>query len=367
MKKGNKGGLIAVAAVLIVALLGWNIYLSYRLNLIGNSNTTTTNTVVNKTVSEIKNTFTDVVDKTQDKVVVVYNYRGETLQGSGSGVVYKADGRNLTIVTNHHVVDGSRTLKVKFANGEIFEAKLVGSDEYSDLAVLTVTVDFDLAAFTLGDSSLTSVGEQVLALGSPLGEEYQGSVTAGIISGKDRLIPVDLNNDGTADWEMVVLQTDAAINPGNSGGALVNLAGELIGIPSSKIQSSNGTSVEGMGFAIPVNEVIPIVTQLIETGEVTRPTIGINAVSLDDLTTFQKQSNGISSDQTGLYISSVVTGGPAQKAGIQAKDIIVKFDGNAVVSFKDFRRQLYQKQVGDKVNVVILRDGKEVSVEVTLA
>lgn len=364
MKKKNSSKFLLV--LIIIGLVSWNVYLTVQMNQINPSTSTVTNTTVNKVVSEISNNLTEVVNATQDKVAVVYNYQQDTLYGSGSGVVYAVDGYDVTVVTNHHVIDGSDTVQVKFANGEIFEATLVGSDAYSDLAVLKLTVDFEIEAFNLGDSSLTSVGEQVLAIGSPLGEEYQGSVTYGIISGKDRTISVDLDGNGTEDWDMLVLQTDAAINPGNSGGALVNLAGELIGIPSSKIQSSNGESVEGMGFAIPINEVTPIVQQIIDTGTVTRPTFGISAVALSDLSDFQKVANGIDADQEGLYITGVTSGGPAESAGLKTGDIIVEFDGQDVTGFKEFRKQLYTKSVGDKVNVSVLRNGETITLEVTL-
>lgn len=362
-KRKPRFGLILI----IIVLIGWNGYLSYKVYQLESQSPTATNTIVNKSVSQITNTFVEVVEKTRDKVVVVYNYKGNTLYGSGSGVVYQNNQRELMIVTNHHVVNGAQTIKVKFANSEIFEASLIGSDEYTDIALLKVSVDFDIEAFDLGDSTLTSVGEQVLAIGSPLGEEFQGTVTSGIISGKDRTVPMDLNGDGVSDWDAVVLQTNAAINPGNSGGALVNLQGELIGIPSSKIQYNQGTSVEGMGFAIPINEVIPIATQLIEKGKVTRPKLGISATEIDNLSTLQKRSNNISNDQKGLFIVSVESGSPADIGGLKNNDILIEFDGKEVTSFKEFRKSLYQKHLGDTVKAVVLRNGEQVAVEVTLS
>lgn len=363
MKKLRKYGIWLLVAV----MLCWNIFLTWKVYGIKGASNTTVNTTVNQEVSQITNTFTDVVQKTQDKVVIVYNYQNNQLYASGSGNVYQANGRDLIIVTNHHVIDGETSVRVKFTNGEEFAAQVVGSDPYSDLAVLKVTVDFDIEPFSLGDSSLVSVGEQVLAIGTPLGDDYAGTVTSGIISGKDRTISMDIDGNGTDDWDMLVLQTDAAINPGNSGGALVNMAGELIGIPSSKISSSSGESVEGMGFAIPINEVITIVSQLMTDGKVTRPAIGISAVALTDLTSSQRRYYNVSETQQGLYISSIVAGGAAEAAGIKEGDIITSFDGQDVVTFKEFRKTLYSKNVGDVVEVKVLRGSQTLTFQVKLS
>jgi serine protease Do len=251
-----------------------------------------------------------------------------------------------------------------FANGEELEATLIGSDVFTDLALLEVKVDFEVNAFKLGDSSLVKVGENALAIGSPLGLSFQGSVTMGIISGKDRVVPVDLDNNGTDDWDSIVLQTDAAINPGNSGGPLINLAGELIGITSMKIADS---SVEGMGFAIPINEIIPIIQQLKDNGEVIRPVVGISAVSLDELAVYQKSYYGIRLDlNAGLYVMSVIKGSPAELSGIKEGDVITAFDNTNITSFKEFRKLLYTKNVGDVVTISYERAGKSTTVNVVL-
>ncbi len=197
------------------------------------------------------------------------------------------------------------------------------------------------------------LGETVLAIGSPLGFDFSGSVTMGIISGKDRIVPVDIDGDGTDDWDSIVLQTDAAINPGNSGGPLINMAGELIGITSMKIADN---TVEGMGFAIPVNEIVPIIEQLMANGRVIRPLLGVSAVSIDTMPSAQKSFYGIQLDlDKGIMITSVQAGYPAAKAGLKAKDVITIFDGITVTSFKQFRRLLYGKQVGDTVEVTYVR------------
>lgn len=313
---------------------------------------------------DVKSSTTDVIEKVNSSVVGVLVYANGTASGSGSGVVYRVDGKTAYIITNAHVVSGATDVQVVFSNKESVNATIVGSDTYSDIAVLKLTADFDMTAIKCGDSSLLDQGETVLAIGSPLGIEYAGTVTQGIVSGIDRTVSVDLNDDGQEDWDMNVIQTDAAINPGNSGGALVNMAGELVGITSMKLSN---TSVEGMGFALPINDVITSVEQIIENGKVTRPQIGISGVSLSGYSSYQLRYYRINTDLTdGIYVSRVTSGGAASKAGIQEGDIIVKFDGKEVTTYKSFLTELYSKEPGDKVSVVVNRNGTEKTIEVTL-
>lgn len=323
-------------------------------------------TSVNKTVTEIFSDVTEIVDKSEPKVVSIKAVL-PTGTSYGSGAVYRVNESEVLVVTNAHVVAGANTLQVSFANGESVEATLVGSDEYTDLALLKMQVPFTVTAFNLGDSALSKKGEFVIAMGSPLGKNFEGSVSFGIISGKERVIPVDLNGDGADDWDMVVLQTDAALNNGNSGGPLINMAGELIGINARKISySSSYTAVEGMGFAIPINEIIPIVTQLETTGKVTRPVIGITGNDISQLTDYQKNYLGIRLDSSGVLISKITPGGPAALAGILEGDIITAFDGQQVSSFKEFRKILYGKAIKDVVEIVVIRNEKEVSMNIIL-
>lgn len=353
---------------IMVMLLLWNGFLTYRLWEVsekkGSQASNSGDKVVEKVVTEFDTNVTDVVDKSQNKVVSVINEQQGQVAGSGSGVVYKNESGVVKIITNHHVVDKGTKFIVRFANGEEHEAQLLGSDPYTDLALLEIKADLDIEPFKMGDSSLTKVGEFSVAIGSPVGLEFANSVTFGIISGKDRVVPVDLNGDGVSDWDMVVLQTDAAINPGNSGGALVNMAGELIGINSMKLSSAQ---IEGMGFSIPINEVIPIINQIEENGKVTYPILGISAVSVQDLNPFQRNYYQIpQSIQSGVYIAELTQNGPAKKAGIKEGDILTEFDGDTMSSFKDFRRKLYGKKVGDKVNLKLARGSETYEVEVVL-
>ena len=362
----NTNGLFKIViTLLVVASLGMNVFLFTKVNKSSSSGSSSNkNATVENVNYDVKSSTTDVIEKVNSSVVGVLVYANGTASGSGSGVVYRVDGKTAYIITNAHVVSGATDVQVVFSNKESVNATIVGSDTYSDIAVLKLTADFDMTAIKCGDSSLLDQGETVLAIGSPLGIEYAGTVTQGIVSGIDRTVSVDLNDDGQEDWDMNVIQTDAAINPGNSGGALVNMAGELVGITSMKLSN---TSVEGMGFALPINDVITSVEQIIENGKVTRPQIGISGVSLSGYSSYQLRYYRINTNLTdGIYVSRVTSGGAASKAGIQEGDIIVKFDGKEVTTYKSFLTELYSKEPGDKVSVVVNRNGTEKTIEVTL-
>ena len=362
----NTNGLFKIViTLLVVASLGMNVFLFTKVNKSSSSGSSSNkNATVENVNYDVKSSTTDVIEKVNSSVVGVLVYANGTASGSGSGVVYRVDGKTAYIITNAHVVSGATDVQVVFSNKESVNATIVGSDTYSDIAVLKLTADFDMTAIKCGDSSLLDQGETVLAIGSPLGIEYAGTVTQGIVSGIDRTVSVDLNDDGQEDWDMNVIQTDAAINPGNSGGALVNMAGELVGITSMKLSN---TSVEGMGFALPINDVITSVEHIIENGKVTRPQIGISGVSLSGYSSYQLRYYRINTDLTdGIYVSRVTSGGAASKAGIQEGDIIVKFDGKEVTTYKSFLTELYSKEPGDKVSVVVNRNGTEKTIEVTL-
>lgn len=353
-----------ILVILVVISLASNIFMFTKYNDDGSSNSSNNNAKVQQVNYDVKSTTSDVIKKVSDSVVGVLVYSNGAASGSGSGVVYRVNGRTAYIITNAHVVDGANDVQVVFSNKESVKATVLGSDSYSDIAVLKLTADFDLSAIKCGDSTLLDQGETVLAIGSPLGIEYAGTVTQGIVSGIDRTVSVDLNDDGQDDWDMNVIQTDAAINPGNSGGALVNMAGELIGITSMKLSD---TSVEGMGFALPINDVIKSVEQIIENGKVTRPQFGISGVSLSGYSSYQLRYYRINTDLTdGIYVAKVSAGGAASNAGIQEGDIIVKFGDDKITTYKSFLTALYAKEPGDKVSVVINRNGSEKTVEVTL-
>lgn len=356
-----------IVAVVVVLLVGVNVYLTNEVlklkSMIHEATDERVQIVENKYIS-FEDDVTDVVERSINKVVGVTSYNSSRLLGTGSGAIIEVDGDDVYIITNFHVIESADEVKVIFANGREFKTEVVGHDMFSDLALLKVKPDFSVNAFKIGDSASTKIGEWVLAIGSPLGLEFQSSVTMGILSGKDRIMAVDLNGDGVEDWDMNVLQTDAAINPGNSGGPLINLKGEIIGINSMKIILD---TVEGMGFSIPIDEAVPIVNQLKEFGEVVRPVLGITAVGVAEMTLYQKNSLGIDLNQTqGVFITQVMEKSPASNANIQEEDILMSFDGVQIENFKKFRQLLYKKNVGDVVDIILIRDKKEIKVSVKL-
>ena len=245
------------------------------------------------------------------------------------------------------------------------EGTLVGSDNLSDLAVLTIDASVATKALEFADSNKIQVGQTAIAIGSPMGKEFASSVTKGIISGVNRSVPVDTNGDHQADWDMNLLQTDAAINSGNSGGALINSAGQLIGINSSKLAK---VGVEGMGFAIPSSDVVDIISQLESKGQVVRPALGISYTSLDVVhPDYRAQVMGLDEeDVNGAFITEVASGGAADKAGLKAYDLITAVDGQAVEKTNDLRKLLYQHQVGDTIKLKIRRGKEEMEVDVKL-
>lgn len=355
-----------VITLLVVLSLSMNGYLFHMIsNIDSSSNTATNNKPKVETVNyDVKSDITEVIKQVSDSVVGVAVYDHNQLAGSGSGVIYKVDGDTAYIITNHHVIDGAKQIEAVFANQESAEAELVGSDQYSDIAVLKVKVNFDVSPIKIGDSDLLDKGETVLAIGSPLGIQYAGTVTQGIVSANDRTISVDLNNDGQEDWDMNVIQTDAAINPGNSGGAFVNAVGELVGITSMKFTD---TSVEGMGFALPINSVMKDVQEIHETGKVSRPVIGIQGMSISGLSKYELRYYDINTDvEDGIYVAKVQNSSAAAKAGIKEGDVIIKFGDVDITTYKSFLRELYSKKPGDVIKLVVNRDGKQEMIEMTL-
>ena len=265
---------------------------------------------------------------------------GQTVeQGSGSGIIFQDDGY---IVTNQHVIDGASEISVILNTGDEFTAKLVGQDTKTDLAVLKIDPgSTKLTAATLGDSTTVQVGETAVAIGNPMGQEFSGSVTSGIISAVNRTMNIDNRTYN-------LLQTDAAINSGNSGGALINQYGEVIGINSVKLST---TGVEGMGFAIAISEAKPIIDDLMASGYVTgRPLVGI----------------GIKDTGYGLFIGSVSEGSGAAEAGLKVNDMILEVDGQKVSSTEEVNEIRDKKKAGDYLTFKILRDGETMEVQVRL-
>ena len=379
---GSKGGYFfsGLVGVIVGALLVW-LMMPGLVNQMPGTTTSSSNnkTEIDQVATEVTTDVTKAVDKASAAVVGITNIQEVTNggfwsqpttttqeAGSGSGVVYKIDGDKAFIVTNNHVIEGAKQLEVTMQDGTKEEAQLVGSDMWTDLAVISISSKNVKTVATFGNSDVLKQGETVIAIGNPLGLEFYGSVTTGVVSGKDRSVPVDLNGDGTEDWQQEVLQTDAAINPGNSGGALVNLAGELVGINSMKIAES---SVEGLGFSIPINSAIPIISELEKTGEMKRPTMGISLVDVTDVPAFYQQQTLRLPEEvtTGVVINDVIANSPAAKAGAKQYDVIVEMDGEKIETSIDLRKHLYnEKKIGDSLTMKVYRQGQLVELKMTL-
>lgn len=277
--------------------------------------------------------------------------------GTGSGAVYKVSEGKAFIFTNNHVVEGSDAIDVLMKDGTLVPAEVIGADLYTDLAVLAIDDQYvaDIAEF--GDSDQLTLGEPAIAVGSPLGTEFALSVTSGVVSGLNRIVPVDTDNDHQLDWEMNVIQTDAAINPGNSGGPLVNAAGQVIGINSMKISAE---STEGIGFAIPSNDAIRIINELEQAGEIARPVLGVSMIDLNFVTEEQKQQvlNIGDAIEEGVVIVDVKSGTSADEGGLVSGDVITAFNGEPVTTGLQLRQLVYKTRVGDEVDIQFYRDGK---------
>ncbi|SDC18120.1 htrA-like peptidase. Serine peptidase. MEROPS family S01B [Pelagirhabdus alkalitolerans] len=315
----------------------------------------------------------EVLSNVSGAVVGVANIQATDLwsdageSGQGSGVIYKIENDRAFVVTNHHVIEGANEVEVILQDEERVEAQLHGSDDLTDLAVLSIDAEHASTVAEFGSSSDLTVGQSAIAIGNPLGTEFAGTVTKGIISGLDRSLEVDLSNDGTADWVVDVIQTDAAINPGNSGGALINSSGEVIGINSMKI--ALGT-VEGIGFAIPIDEAEPVIEQLETEGSVTRPFMGISAIDFSSVPpqhidqTLNLDPNEITS---GIVVAEVQPDSSAADAGLAVYDVITDIDGEPIHDMMDLRQYLYSEtEVGETITITYYRDGAQEQTDVTL-
>lgn len=335
---------------------------------------------------EVTSDITEAVEKVEGAVVSVINMQQQNTEGfnglfgttesaqeddqlqtagEGSGVIYKTDGDSSYVVTNNHVIEGSDAIEVLMKDGTKVEAELVGADSWTDLAVLKISSENVTTVAEFGDSDLLNVGEPAIAIGSPLGTNYASSVTSGIISAKNRSVPADIDGDGAADWEMTAIQTDAAINPGNSGGALVNIAGQVIGINSMKISSD---TVEGMGFAIPSNDVVEIIAELEANGEVVRPVLGISLLDLSQISEQQQSAVLELPDDvnSGVVVAQVEAGSAAEQGGLEQYDVIVGFNGEEITDTIELRQAIYSTDVGQEVEIEVYRGGELVTVNVTM-
>ena len=325
-------------------------------------------TEITKVVAEVKNAVVSVINKQATSRNNLYGTQqtgGELATASeGSGVIYKNEGGYAYIVTNYHVIAKSQELEVLLADGTREKAELVGSDQWTDLAVIRIANTNVTTVAEFANSDEVEVGQTAIAIGSPLGSEFATSVTQGIVSATNRSVATDVDGDGQEDWVVTAIQTDAAINPGNSGGALINSAGQLIGINSMKISKS---SVEGMGFAIPSNEVAAIIKQLETNGKITRPALGISMVNLSSVNERVIEQLNLPKDvKSGVVIAEVMANGSAKAAGLQAYDVIVEMDGQKIQGIQNLRKVLYSHKVGDKMEVTYYRNGQKQTTTISL-
>ena len=332
-------------------------------------------TGITQTAVKNENSTTQAVDKVKDAVVSIITYSGnsqnsfvgaddtdidsntEQVNSEGSGVIYKKEGESAYLVTNTHVINGAKKVDVRLTDGTKVPGEIVGSDTYSDIAVVKISSEKVSTVAEFGDSSQLAVGETAIAIGSPLGSEYANTVTQGIVSSLNRHVSLKAE-DGQA-ISTNAIQTDTAINPGNSGGPLINIQGQVIGITSSKIASNGGTSVEGLGFAIPANDVINIIKQLEKDGKVTRPALGIHMVNLTNLSTADLQKLKLPDNVTsGVAVRSVQKNMPAN-GHLQQYDVITKIDDTKISSTTELQNALYSHSIGDEMTVTYYRNGKE--------
>ena len=305
----------------------------------------TTKTIKDVTVTDTG--IADAVEKVYDSVVTVKNYVRNQLYSTGSGFVFKTDDKYGYILTNYHVINGGNEVSVVFTNNKEEKVTVVGYDEYSDIAVLAVDKSLVLSTAQIGSSNDMRIGDTTFAVGTPVDSSvYSWSVTRGILSGKNRMVQVD-------NYVMSVLQTDTAINSGNSGGPLCNSNGEVIGITNMKLASSQ---IEGMGFAIPIEDAVTNAETIISGKKISRPYLG---VSIYD-------SNNYFNNNTGVYVESVEKNGPADKAGIKSGDKILKVNDVDIANTSYFRYQLYKYNIGDEIKITIERNGSEKTLTVTL-
>ena len=328
---------------------------------------------------------TEAVSTVQDAVVSVIGYEQSsgsvdslfgsqnssdelTVSSEGSGVIYKKEGDYAYLVTNTHVIAGAQQIDIQLSSGEKVEGELVGSDTYSDIAVIKIDASKVTTVAEFADSDTIKVGETAIAIGSPLGTVYANSVTQGIISSLSRTVTTQ-SEDGQI-ISTNAIQTDTAINPGNSGGPLINIQGQVIGITSSKItfvDARSNVSVEGMGFAIPSNDAISIINQLEESGKVIRPALGVQMIDLAQLSSSQLQTAGLEdSDLTsGVLIISTQTGLPAD-GKLERYDVITAINGETIETTSDLQSALYKYSIGDSIKVTYYRDGQEKTVTIEL-
>ena len=378
--KNKKTYLIVFIVALVGGILGSFAYPTFQY-LTHTTNTSSSKTLISNKVYDNQNATTQAVNKVKDAIVSVINYQkpsrdvddskltenGLAIYGEGSGIIYKKENGKAYLVTNEHVVNGAKALEVQLSSGDTVKAKLVGSDAFSDLAVLEISDEKVKTVAEFADSDKLNVGETALAIGSPLGTSFANTVTQGIVSSVGRQLTSKNDNGETV--SINAIQTDAAINPGNSGGALINLQGQVIGINEQKVvrDSSGQSTVEGLGFAIPSNDAVAVIEQLEKNQKVVRPALGITMKDFNNLSAIELKKAKLQDSKlkAGVVVFSVVKGMPASDQ-LQEYDVITSLDGKEIKTTSDLQNNLYKHKIGDTVTLTIQRDGKEKTVTIHL-
>lgn len=366
MQENNKKNLRVILYVVIGIVLGtllMFILIKYTdLGLLVGTNTTITK---NGQVIVEKSSLSESVSKTKDSVVMIQGYKANQMVSTGTGFVYKTDDKYGYVMTNQHVINATDKIVLVLSNDEEVEATLLGGDEYLDLAVIRMDKSKVLAVSQIGDSSSSNVGDTVFTIGSPMGYEYRGTVTSGILSGKNRMVSVSIGNSSTEDYVMRVLQTDAAINPGNSGGPLLNVNGEVIGINSLKLVEEE---IEGMGFAIPIEYAMSHVDSLEKGQAIKWPVLGISMINISDSTyTYKNTYNIPSTLREGVLVVGITEETGASKSDLKVGDVITELNGEKVKNLAYLRYELYKYKPGEIIEIKYFREGKEHKTKVELS
>ena len=362
--ENNKSKSIIIFIIVIIIAFCLGLLLMYLYSLKNPKIITKNRTISNNKVTE--EAMEDAIDKIYDAVICieVLNDDGTALS-TGTGFIYQKDDKYGYVLTNAHVITDSKNVQGTLSNNNTTKLTLLGKDSYMDLAVLRMDAKDVLKVASLGTSKNTKIGNTVFTVGSPMGSSYAGTVTKGILSGKERLIETNTSNSFSSESYIVkVIQTDAAISPGNSGGPLVNLAGDVIGITSLKLVD---TQVEGMGFAIPMEDALSYIDILEKGEEVKRPIVGVQILDLTNPYLLYRSGITIdSSIKSGVVLVSVKDGYPAKDAGLKEGDVIIKVASEKVTTVAQFKYELYKHKIDDTIEMTYIRGGKEHTVKVKL-
>ncbi len=355
-KKKKKKSNIVLVVCTVIFILSIEALIYYLFLMPQNNDTNKEeNTVI---YSNEENVLLKGIDKIYDSVVVVEKYSKGKIIGTGSGFIYDKNGY---IMTNHHVITGGDEIRVILTSGHTLRASIVGSDEFADIGILKIDKNYVKKVATLGTSENMHIGQTVFTIGSPIDASYSGTITKGILSGKDRMVAVSVSSN-SKDWIMNVMQTDAAINPGNSGGPLCNANGDVIGVNSMKIVEAE---IEGIGFAIPIEDAKEYADEIVSGKKRKRATLGISMADLSNATSYY----GIYIDYSvtsGVLVVKVTPDGPCSKVGIQPGDVITKIGNVKVNNVAELRYYLYKHSPGEKINITIKRMKNEYTSQVIL-